>query len=101
MHFSTDFVFDGTNEDPYTEDSAPCPISVYGHSKLLGESRLAASGCDYLTLRLQWTYGAHGENFFTRLLKWAESRDVLQVVDDQIGSPTATVDVAETVCESV
>ncbi|HCN09274.1 MAG TPA: dTDP-4-dehydrorhamnose reductase, partial [Lentisphaeria bacterium] len=101
VHFSTDFVFDGTKEDPYIEDDAPCPISVYGHSKLLGESMLAASGCDYLTVRLQWTYGRHGENFFTRLLKWAETRDVLQVVDDQIGSPTATVDVAETVCELV
>jgi dTDP-4-dehydrorhamnose reductase len=101
VHFSTDFVFDGTKENPHIEDDAPCPISVYGHSKLLGESELAASGCNHLTLRLQWTYGRHGENFFTRLLKWAETRDVLQVVDDQIGSPTATVDVAEAVCELV
>lgn len=101
IHYSTDFVFDGAATDPYTETDAPSPISVYGRSKLIGEEALAASGCDYTIIRLQWTYGTNGINFFTKLLQWAEDQSELKVVDDQVGSPTATTDVARATAELV
>ncbi len=94
LHISTDFVFDGNKDAPYDENDVPHPLGVYGDSKLKGEQYLIQSGCAYCIVRLQWTYGLGGNNFVTKLLARARSMERLRVVDDQIGSPTATVDVA-------
>lgn len=94
LHISTDFVFDGRLDRPYAETDVPSPISEYGRSKLAGEQLLQASGCDHCTLRLEWTYGSHGNNFITKLLHRAQAGGAVSVVDDQVGAPTATTDVA-------
>lgn len=99
LHISTDFVFDGTQSDAYTETDLPHPVSAYGRSKLLGETLLAQSGCDYCIIRVQWTYGKNGVNFITKILDAAKTRDSLQVVDDQIGSPTHTLHAAGAICD--
>ncbi|MDH7598750.1 MAG: dTDP-4-dehydrorhamnose reductase [Sedimentisphaerales bacterium] len=98
LHISTDFVFDGTLQRPYTEKDTPNPICTYGRSKLAGEQLLQASGCHWCILRLQWTYGTNGRNFVTKLLDKARSGGQLRVVDDQIGSPTATSEAAKAIC---
>ena len=94
LHFSTDFVFDGTLDRPYVETDTPNPINEYGRSKLAGERLLQGSGCRYCIVRLDWTYGRHGQNFITKLVDRARTSGALRVVDDQIGSPTATAEVA-------
>jgi dTDP-4-dehydrorhamnose reductase len=99
LHISTDFVFDGCGEKPYVETDHPNPINIYGKSKLAGEQLLAGSGCEYCIVRVQWTYGSAGNNFITRLIHRAKSQDTLKVVDDQTGSPTATIEAAKTICE--
>lgn len=98
LHFSTDFVFDGTLDRPYTEGDAPNPINEYGASKLAGERSLDESGCSHCIVRIEWTYGTNGRNFVTKLVERAKSGQALTVVDDQIGSPTATTQVAEVAC---
>lgn len=98
LHISTDFVFDGTKDGPYTETDRPCPINVYGSSKLLGETLLAESGCRWCIVRVQWTYGRHGRNFITKITEAARQRSEVSVVDDQIGSPTHTLDAARILC---
>ena len=95
LHISTDFVFDGTGDAPYCETDVPNPINTYGRTKLAGERLLTASGCEHAIIRVQWTYGAHGKNFVTKMLDLAESGRTPKVVDDQIGSPTATSEVAK------
>lgn len=97
LHFSTDFVFDGRLDRPYAETDAPSPISEYGKSKLAGERLLQASGCSHCLLRLEWTYGPNGNHFITKLLRRAEKGGPVSVVDDQVGAPTATADVARVV----
>lgn len=99
IHYSTDYVFDGTKEGPYTEDDVPNPLNVYGVSKLAGERAIAASGCDFLIFRTSWIYGARGRNFLTTMLRLAEERDALDIVDDQIGAPTWAKTVAETTAD--
>ena len=99
LHISTDFVFDGTKELPYAETDTTNPLNVYGSSKLLGEKLLAESGCEYCIVRVQWTYGRHGVNFVTKITEAAKTREVLSVVDDQIGSPTHTMSAAELLCD--
>jgi dTDP-4-dehydrorhamnose reductase len=99
LHISTDFVFDGKKEGPYLETDATGPLSVYGTSKLLGEKLLSQSGCEYCIVRVQWTYGAGGDNFVTKILAAAEKNDELNVVDDQVGSPTSTLEVANVLCD--
>lgn len=99
LHISTDFVFDGTQSTPYVETDTPKPLSVYGSSKLLGETLLTESGCRSCIIRVQWTYGQHGVNFITKILQAAKTRDSLQVVDDQVGSPTHTLQAAEIICD--
>jgi dTDP-4-dehydrorhamnose reductase len=99
LHFSTDFVFSGTLDRPYVETDIPRPSNEYGRSKLAGERLLQASGCAHCIARLEWTYGTHGTNFVTKLVEQASRGGTLQVVDDQIGSPTATTTVAAVVCE--
>ena len=88
IHYSTDYVFEGTKGTPYTEDDAPCPISVYGRSKLEGERAIKAVGAPYLILRTSWVYGMRGKNFLLTILRLAKERDELRIVDDQIGAPT-------------
>lgn len=94
IHISTDFVFDGMLNRPYLETDQPNPINAYGRSKLEGEKQLAAGGCRYCMLRVEWTYGRAGVNFVKKILEAAQTRPVLKVVDDQVGSPTATREVA-------
>jgi len=98
LHFSTDFVFDGALDRPYMETDTPNPISEYGRSKLAGERLLEQSGGAHCIVRLEWTYGAHGNNFVTKILERARTTGQLKVVDDQVGSPTATTEVARVAC---
>ena len=101
IHISTDFVFDGRTDKPYTEEDDTKAINVYGKSKLTGEQLLIESGCQYCIIRVEWTYGIAGNNFIKKLLSLAEQKETLTIVDDQIGSPTATVDVAEVICQFI
>jgi dTDP-4-dehydrorhamnose reductase len=94
VHVSTDFVFDGTKDRPYVETDPPGPLSVYGASKLAGERAVAAAYPDALIVRTAWAFGPAGANFVTKVLDTARARGSLRVVDDEIGSPTYTVDLA-------
>ncbi|HEG44482.1 MAG TPA: dTDP-4-dehydrorhamnose reductase [Phycisphaerales bacterium] len=97
LHISTDFVFDGTSDTPYVETDAANALSAYGASKLAGETELVASGCKSCIIRVEWTYGAAGTNFVKKLLRAASAGKPLKVVDDQIGAPTATTEVADAI----
>ena len=96
VQVSTDYVFDGNKGTPYVEDDAPHPVSVYGESKLAGEMN-AAFCPEHLIVRTQWLYGLHGKNFVETMLRLGAEKDELAVVDDQIGSPTWTVDLAQAI----
>ena len=97
VHFSTDYVFDGTRNTPYTEDFPYNPINVYGQSKLQGELYLKEYSNNYILIRTAWLYGRNGKNFVDTIIDKAHIERSLQVVDDQIGSPTYTVDLASAV----
>lgn len=99
LHISTDFVFDGRLDRPYRETDKPNPINEYGKTKLAGEQLLSKSGCKHCILRVEWTYGSAGNNFVTKLIQRAKTNKNVRVVDDQIGSPTATTEVARVICE--
>lgn len=99
LHISTDFVFDGTSDSPYVETDTPNPINVYGASKLAGEKLLVESRCRHCIMRIEWTYGSTDNNFVAKMIKRAKAGGRLKVVDDQIGSPTATTEVAEVICK--
>jgi dTDP-4-dehydrorhamnose reductase len=88
VHYSTDYVFDGSKAGPYAEDDSPNPLGVYGRTKLEGERAIQESGCRHLILRTCWVYGARGRNFLLTMLRLAAERPELRVVDDQVGSPT-------------
>ena len=93
VHFSSDYIFSGNKGRPYLEDDTPNPLSVYGMSKWDGEKRIVASGCRFLVIRTQWLYG-EGRNFIRTIRTMAMNRQEIHVVNDQIGSPTYTDDLA-------
>ena len=93
VHYSTDYIFDGSKRSPYVETDAPHPLGVYGRTKLEGEERIRASGCRHLILRTAWVYGAGG-NFVRAILRQAEKGAALRVVNDQQGAPTWARDIA-------
>lgn len=97
VQISTDFVFDGTRSTPYPVDAAPSPINVYGASKLAGEKAVQASGASHVILRCGWIYSAMPGNFLTKILGHLQSHRSLRVVDDQVGVPTAAVEVAQVI----
>lgn len=99
VHYSTDYVFDGTRPTPYVEEDAPHPINVYGKSKLAGERAIAASGGAHLILRASWIYSARRANFVLAILRLAREQKELSVVDDQIGSPSWARALAESTAE--
>jgi dTDP-4-dehydrorhamnose reductase len=101
IHFSTDYVFDGTSAATYVETDAPNPVSVYGASKLAGEHTLAQSGAAHLIFRTSWVYGAQGKNFLLTILKLARERDSLRVVADQYGAPTWSRDLAQMTAHAI
>ena len=95
IHYSTDYVFDGSKQGAWSEDDAVSPLSAYGRSKLAGEQAIAAVGIPHLILRTSWVYGLHGKNFLLTMLRLAQSRESLSIVDDQIGAPTWSHTIAE------
>ena len=97
IHFSTDYVFSGNYHSPYTEEDSPDPQSVYGQSKLEGEKAILDSQCNSAIFRISWLYSAHGQNFVKTMIRLAQERNSLSVVNDQIGSPTYTGTVVECV----
>ena len=88
VHFSTDYVFDGSGDSPRDESADTAPLNVYGKSKLDGERRIAAAGANHLILRTSWVHAARGGNFARTMLRLAAERDSLNVIDDQVGAPT-------------
>ncbi|MCO7593512.1 MULTISPECIES: dTDP-4-dehydrorhamnose reductase [Pseudomonas] len=94
IHYSTDYVFDGSKPSPYTEQDTPHPLSVYGCSKLAGEQAIAAVVGEHLILRTSWVYSLHGRNFLLTMQRLLQERPQLRVVDDQIGAPTWTATIA-------
>jgi len=94
IHFSTDYVFDGSKATPYVESDATGPLNVYGKSKLAGEQALAQTGATHFIFRTSWVYGATGKNFLLSILRMAREREVLRIVADQHGAPTWSEDLA-------
>ena len=96
VHYSTDYVFDGTKTEPYVESDAPNPLGSYGRSKLAGDAAVRAIGGAHLIFRLCWVYGARGQNFMLTMMRLAREREKLRVVGDQVGCPTWSRMIAET-----
>ena len=99
VHFSTDYVFDGTKRTPYVETDAPNPLGAYGRSKLEGERAVQDSGAAAIVLRTAWVYAPHGRNFMLTMLRLAAKGEALRVVDDQRGAPTTSLAIARAVAE--
>jgi dTDP-4-dehydrorhamnose reductase len=97
VYLSTDYVFDGKKGKPYLEEDPPNPLNHYGHSKWKGEQYIHELGRDGLIVRTQWLYGRYGKNFVTTILRQAKEKNILSIVDDQIGSPTYTVDLSKAI----
>lgn len=101
VHYSTDYVFDGTQTKPYSEKDRTNPVNVYGKSKLAGEDAIRSVSGDYLILRTSWVYASRGSNFLKTILRLAAEREELKIVADQIGSPTWARLIAETTAHIV
>lgn len=101
IHFSTDYVYDGTKSGFYIETDAVNPVSVYGKGKLAGEDAIRAVGLPHLILRTSWVYGAYGKNFLKTILRLAAERDSLRIVGDQFGAPTSSENIADGVVQLV
>jgi len=95
VHYSTDYVFDGTKTEAYLEKDTASPISVYGKSKLAGEEIIISSGCKHFIFRTSWVYSDRGHNFAKTILKLTKERDIIKIVNDQFGSPTNAELIAE------
>ncbi|MFW5402152.1 dTDP-4-dehydrorhamnose reductase [Yersinia sp. 1252 StPb PI] len=101
IHISTDYVFDGQNENEYTEDMPTNPQSVYGESKLAGEIAVTSNTDKYLILRTSWVFGEHGNNFVKTMLRLAQTRNELNIVSDQFGGPTYSGDIADAIIKMI
>ncbi len=101
VHYSTDYVFDGSGSRPWVETDAPAPLSCYGRTKLEGEQLIQQSGCKHLILRTSWVYAARGGNFAKTMLRLAQERDRLTVIDDQWGAPTGADLLADVTAHAV
>lgn len=101
VHYSTDYVFDGTKAGPWIETDPVHPLNVYGASKLAGEQAITQVGGQFLIFRTSWVYGPRGSNFFLTMLRLGRERDLLKIVDDQIGAPTTSLEIARATCSVV
>jgi dTDP-4-dehydrorhamnose reductase len=101
IYLSTDYVFDGKKGTPYFEEDSPAPLSIYGRSKRKGEQSILELAGDGLIIRTQWLYGKNGRNFVTAILRQAKEKKVLTIVNDQIGSPTYTVDLSKAISQLI
>lgn len=101
IHYSTDYVFDGSKTSPYLETDPTCPINVYGATKLAGEQAIQAAGIPHLILRTSWVYGMRGNNFLRTILRLAQEREELRIVADQYGAPTWCRTIADTTAHIV
>lgn len=101
VHYSTDYVFDGSGTRPWVETDAPAPLSVYGATKLEGEQRIQQAGCRHLILRTSWVYAARGGNFAKTMLRLGSERERLTVIDDQWGAPTGADLLADVTAHAV
>jgi dTDP-4-dehydrorhamnose reductase len=99
VHYSTDYVFDGTKESPYVEDDAPNPLNVYGRSKLAGEQAVRSAGGPHIILRTSWVYAARGKNFLLTMRRLLKEKGAARVVSDQIGAPTSAGALADATAE--
>lgn len=101
VYISTDYVFDGEKEEPYEEDDTPNPINYYGYTKYLGEEEVKKNLEKYFIVRISWVFGRNGNNFVKTMLRLGQERKELNVVCDQVGSPTYTFDLAKLLCDMI
>ena len=101
VHYSTDYVFDGKKSTPYIEQDAPHPLGVYGRSKLAGEQAICTQAARFLIFRTAWVYDAHGRNFLNTIKRLGGQRAELTIVDDQLGAPTWSRDIAQATASAI